>query len=86
MLYRVKTEDSLTKIAMRELGDINKWKAIAKLNRLSPPYIIHPNELLLLPEEKPMTIMIDRAAPVEKKKNTGLWIVGGIAALLALMG
>jgi len=85
MLYRVQTEDSLSKIAMRELGDINKWKAIAKLNRLSPPYIIHPNELLLLPEEKPMTIMINKEAPV-KKKNTGLWIAGGLVALFALIG
>ena len=47
----VKAGDSLSKIAKRELGDANKWKAIYDANRdkISDPDLIHPGQVLNLP-------------------------------------
>jgi len=52
ILYTVKTGDSLSKIARDVLGDMKRWPEIARLNRLTPPYVIHPNENLLLPARR----------------------------------
>ena len=48
----VKSGDSLSKIAKRELGDANKWKAIYEANRdkIQDPDRIHPGQVLNLPE------------------------------------
>ena len=47
----VKSGDSLSKIAKRELGDANKWHAIFDANRdkISNPDMIHPGQVLKLP-------------------------------------
>jgi hypothetical protein len=52
--YRVKKGDTLTRIAARQLGDANKWRAIAKLNirkghPRSTPKDVVVGELLKLP-------------------------------------
>ena len=87
MLYRVEVNDSLSSIALVQLGDMEKWKDIARLNNLAPPYIIHPNELLLLPDsEAPAPIRITKP-PAPKKTNAGWWIAAaGIASLFLLGG
>ena len=54
-------DDSVSKIALVELGDINRWKEIVRVNNLQPTYIIHPNELLLLPDvNSPARITISK--------------------------
>jgi nucleoid-associated protein YgaU len=47
----VKSGDSLSKIARRELGDANKWQAIFDANRdkINDPDLIHPGQVLNLP-------------------------------------
>lgn len=47
----VKEGDSLSKIAKRELGDADKWKAIYEANRdkIKDPDLIHPGQVLTLP-------------------------------------
>jgi nucleoid-associated protein YgaU len=47
----VKSGDSLSKIAKRELGDANKWKAIYEANRdkIQDPDMIHPGQVLNMP-------------------------------------
>ena len=50
--YTVKSGDSLSKIAKKELGNMNRWKEIASLNGISSPYIIYPNQKLKLPAYK----------------------------------
>jgi nucleoid-associated protein YgaU len=47
----VKSGDSLSKIAKRELGDANKWHAIFDANRdkIQDPDLIHPGQVLNLP-------------------------------------
>ena len=47
----VKSGDSLSKIAKRELGDANKWQAIFDANRdkIEDPDLIHPGQVLNLP-------------------------------------
>lgn len=51
--YRVKSGDSLWIISQRFLGKIHGgWQAIAKLNNIKPPYIIHPGQILKLPKAK----------------------------------
>ena len=47
----VKSGDSLSKIAKRELGDANKWHAIFDANRdkIEDPDMIHPGQVLNLP-------------------------------------
>jgi LysM repeat protein len=46
--HSVKPGDNLWKIAQRELGSGSKFKEIAKLNGLKPPYIIKPGQKLRL--------------------------------------
>jgi nucleoid-associated protein YgaU len=47
----VKTGDSLSKIAKRELGDASKWRAIYDANRdkISDPDMIHPGQVFTIP-------------------------------------
>lgn len=47
----VKSGDSLSKIAKRELGDAGKWQAIFDANRdkIEDPDLIHPGQVLNLP-------------------------------------
>jgi nucleoid-associated protein YgaU len=47
----VQAGDSLSKIAKRELGDANKWHAIYEANkdRIKNPDLIHPGDVLKLP-------------------------------------
>jgi nucleoid-associated protein YgaU len=49
--YTVKSGDSLSKIAQRELGDASKWNAIFDANRdkISDPDLIHPGQVLTMP-------------------------------------
>ncbi len=46
---KVKPSDTLTKIAARELGDANRWREIAKLNKIDNPRQIREGQHLLLP-------------------------------------
>jgi LysM repeat protein len=51
--YRVKAGDSLWSISQRCLGKIHGgWQAIAKLNHLKPPYMIHPGQVLKIPQSE----------------------------------
>jgi nucleoid-associated protein YgaU len=47
----VKAGENLSKIAKRELGDANKWRAIYDANRdsISNPDLIHPGQVLTIP-------------------------------------
>ena len=47
----VQPGDSLSKIAKREYGDGNKWRAIFDANRdkIKDPDLIHPGDVLTLP-------------------------------------
>lgn len=46
--YTVKAGDSLSSIARDQLGDANRWKDIASLNRLSST-LIRPGQILQIP-------------------------------------
>lgn len=86
MLYRVEVDDSLSKIARDVLGDMERWPEIARLNQLNPPYIIHPGELLLLPDEtdrEPRQIAIEKPVPQEQtgKGKGWLWALAAGAGL-----
>lgn len=51
--YRVKAGDSLWSISQRCLGKIHGgWQAIAKLNNLKSPYMIHPGQVLKIPQSE----------------------------------
>ncbi len=73
-IYIVKAGDTLSKIADKEVGDIDQWQDIAYINSIKEPYIIQPGQQILLPEEgAPLEITIDKyagandqAAPVQK--------------------
>ena len=49
--YTVKSGDSLSRIAERELGDGSKWRAIYDANRdaIKDPDLIYPGQVLNLP-------------------------------------
>lgn len=47
--YTVKSGDNLYNIAMKELKDATKYKTIASLNGIRPPYTIKPGQVLKLP-------------------------------------
>ncbi len=53
MTYTVKSGDSLSAIAKDELGNIDLWPSIAKLNGINPPYVIQPGQILELPPPAP---------------------------------
>lgn len=46
--YTVKKGDNLSLICKKELGDVNKWKDIAKLNNLENANKIYPGQVLKL--------------------------------------
>lgn len=47
--YRVKSGDSLSKIARDVLGNLSRWPEIAALNNIASPYRIFPNQILKVP-------------------------------------
>jgi len=51
--YKVKSGDSLSVIAQRELGHASLWPAIAKLNNISAPYTIYVGQTIMLPDTLP---------------------------------
>ena len=53
-IYEVKSGDSLSKIAKREYGDANAWKAIFDANTdiLKDPNKIFPGQKLKIPPKK----------------------------------
>ena len=50
--YTVKKGDSLSKIAKREYGDAQQWRRIFEANRniIQNPDLIHPGQVLRIPE------------------------------------
>jgi len=50
--YVVVSGDSLSKIAKREYGDAQKWRKIYEANRniIKDPDLIHPGQVLRIPE------------------------------------
>lgn len=51
--YTVEAGDSLSKIAKREYGDASKWQRIyaANQNVISNPDLIHPGQVLTIPND-----------------------------------
>jgi nucleoid-associated protein YgaU len=51
--YTVEAGDSLSKIAKREYGDAGKWQKIyaANQNVISNPDLIHPGQVLTIPND-----------------------------------
>jgi nucleoid-associated protein YgaU len=49
--YKVQSGDCLMGIARELLGDPHRWREIANLNGIGPPYIIHPGDELKVPEK-----------------------------------
>ena len=47
--YRVKSGDSLSKIAKNVYKDVSLWPEIAKANKLGPPYKIYAGQELIVP-------------------------------------
>jgi LysM repeat protein len=49
-LYTVRSGDTLSRIAQRELGDANRWREIARLNRdvIPNPDLIRPGQVLVI--------------------------------------
>jgi uncharacterized protein YvpB/LysM repeat protein len=59
--YTVKRGDYLSQIA-RELE--LEWEVLAELNELAPPYVLHPDQVLLLPGEENEDAPVEAEAPV----------------------
>jgi nucleoid-associated protein YgaU len=49
--YTVQSGDCLMGIARKLLGDPHRWREIADLNDIGPPYTIYPGKQLKVPEE-----------------------------------
>ena len=50
-IYTVQSGDYLRKIAIEQLGDESRWSEIAYINSLEQPYLIRPNDILLIPDD-----------------------------------
>ena len=48
MEYTIKPGDSLSKIARDQLGDINLWQELARINNISNPNLIQPGQVISL--------------------------------------
>jgi nucleoid-associated protein YgaU len=49
--YTVKSGDCLMGIARERLGDPHRWREIANLNGIGPPYTIYPGQELKVPKQ-----------------------------------
>jgi uncharacterized repeat protein (TIGR01451 family) len=49
VVYVVRAGDSLPSIAAAKLGNANRWREIARLNRIGPPYAVEAGTRLKLP-------------------------------------
>lgn len=49
--YRVQRGDSLSAIALNELGDADRWTELADLNNIGNEYLIFPNQQLTMPPD-----------------------------------
>ncbi len=49
--YTVQSGDCLMGIARKLLGDPHRWREIANLNGIGPPYTIYPGQELEVPEK-----------------------------------
>jgi hypothetical protein len=50
-VYTVKHGDTLVTVAARQLGDLNRWHELARLNDIRDPRRISPGDTLRLPDE-----------------------------------
>jgi len=65
--YIVRPNDTLSQIAAAQLGSSGRWKEIAKLNNLKPPYKLSIGQRLILPDVSlrpggPESVEIERPA------------------------
>ena len=88
--YAVKPKDTLSRIAGAELGDAGRWREIAELNGLRPPYKISVGQTLKLPDAaQPPELTSPGKATPGPPKDDGLrtnhrewiWILVLVAAL-----
>jgi ABC-type amino acid transport substrate-binding protein len=49
--YTVHRGDSLSKIALKELGDVSRWPELKDLNNVGTEYFIFPNQILIMPAD-----------------------------------
>ena len=47
--YTVQSGDSLYRIAQQQLGSVNEWRQIARMNDLRAPYRLQPGQIIHLP-------------------------------------
>ena len=64
-IYTVQSGDTLSKIARDVVGELARWRELAYINSIDPPYIIRPGQRLYLPsDESPMIgTVTGQAAP-----------------------
>lgn len=67
--YIVRPGDSLSKIALRQLGDMSRWTELAYMNSIAEPYILQIGQEIILPDDEPLEVVItkgqtEQAAPV----------------------
>lgn len=48
-VHTVQPGESLSIIARDQLGDLERWRELAELNGINPPYVIYPGQSILLP-------------------------------------
>ena len=49
--YKVQSGDSLLGLAEKLLGSPDRWREIADLNGIGPPYTLYPGQELKVPEK-----------------------------------
>jgi LysM repeat protein len=85
--YTVKPGDSLSIIARDVLGDITRWKEIADLNKITNVNLIHPGDVLTLPDwvykEPSSASTTDKMVKSESSNSSAMW---GLGFFLVVLG
>lgn len=85
VFHTVTAGESLTSIARRILGNMNRWREIADINHLKSPYTITPGQRLQMPDDSPLEI-----PPIvggNKEQVSGFpwgWLIAGLAVAFLL--
>lgn len=82
--YTVKSGDTISKIALNVLGNMNLWPKLAALNGIASPYLIYPGQVLQLPALTPAGVTASMPVPASASMQAVIPSTGSAGAKIML--